>query len=291
MMATTVGAAFTELHDRQKLTSKQNAVAVTRIETLQSWFNTNFEMQQKVFAIGSFKRGTICAGERDIDLMACLNRRGNERYWSRFSGDSSKFLYWVRDQLNERYWATKVSSKRVCVKLDFTNIVTDVTPCFDRIGGGYWMPDGKGDWMATNPPFHANLIANADAEKNGRLKPLIRLMKAWNIANGHHLSSFHLEMMIEWAQRGQTIHEFPFEVGYTLKQLYDLVQYNFTDPWMPNTLIDSYLTTSERELVLRLLDEDRRRAELAEEYRKKGYVSSAFAEWDKVYHGAFPAYG
>ena len=290
-MATTVGNAFADMHNRQKLTPAQSVNARTREGAIRTFFANNFDMREPVFAIGSYKRGTICGGERDIDLMAPLSPFSANKYWERYEGDSSAFLYWVRDRLNERYYATKVSSKRVCVKLDFTDIVTDVTPCFPREGGGYLMPNGRGGWMNTNPPFHTNLIAGDDARAEERLKPLIRLIKAWNIANGHHLSSFHIELMVQRVQQGQSIHAYPFEVSFTLTYLPEQLGKSLDDPWSSGGRIDEYLTKDTRDLVLRLLAEDSKRSNLAEEYRKEGKTEKAFEEWNKIYHGTFPTYG
>jgi hypothetical protein len=192
-MARSVEAAFNELLDRQRLTSTQVGVADTRIKTLQDFFDNNFTMAERAFKTGSYARGTICSGQKDVDLMAPLDY---PTYKDRYDNDSRGFLYYIRDQLNDRYWATKVSSRQVAVTLDFTSITADVVPCFKREGGGFFMPDGTGGWMKTNPRYHTQLIAKGDEAHNGRLKPLIRLIKAWNLANGNHLRSFHVELLV-----------------------------------------------------------------------------------------------
>ncbi len=133
-MPTTVLSAFETLLDRQRLTDDQKETAAARVRGLTSFFNNNFEMNASPFTVGSYDRGTICAGERDIDLMAPFAPHGSSGYWNRYQSNSRTFLYWVRDYLNNHYAATKVSSRQVSVKLDFTKIVTDVTPCFPRQG-------------------------------------------------------------------------------------------------------------------------------------------------------------
>lgn len=197
----------------------------------------------------------------------------------------------MRDRLNQRYLATTVSSRKVCVKLDFTNIVTDVTPCFARRGAGYKMPDGRGGWMDTNPPFHATFMAEANKGHEWKLKPLVRLMKAWNIANTNHLSSFHLELMVESIHRGTTIRSHPEEVAFTLRKLAGKVSGSFSDPWSGGGRIDTYLSSDTRAKVVRMLNEDADRAAVAEEYRLAGRMAEAFERWNTVYARTFPAYG
>lgn len=289
-MTLTVSQAFTELHNRQGLTAIQRSTASTREAALRSFFNTNFDMNESLFAIGSYKRGTICRGERDIDLMAPLAPFSSAKYWERYKDDSRAFLYWVRDHLNARYHATTVSSKRVCVKLDFTDIVTDVTPCFPRKGGGYLMPNGSGGWMNTNPPFHTDLMAAADITLDRKLKPLVRLMKAWNIANSHHLSSFHMELMVKEIQAAG-IRSHPVEVEYTLRNLPDLVRKRFDDPWPDGKRIDGYLSAAERDRVVSMLESDAKRAAEGLAYERAGQMRLAFERWNIVYRHTFPAYG
>lgn len=289
-MATTVIGAFNELHGRQGLTTTQQSTASTRVGSIKTFFSNNFTMREAVFAIGSYNRETICAGERDIDLMACLEPYGITDYWSTYKYDSKDFLYWVRDRLNDRYHATRVSSRKVCVKLDFTDIVTDVSACFPRQNGGYLMPNGSGGWMDTNPPFHANFMSAANKDHDWKLKPLVRLIKAWNIANSHHLSSFHVELMVERIHRGTAIRSHPEEVAYTLRQLPAQVRGSFADPWTGGGRVDSYLSSDTRAMVARMLEDDADRADKAEEYRLAGKTASAFERWDVVYRDTFPSY-
>jgi len=290
-MATTVSSAFDELHNRQGLTNAQQDVASSRVGGLRTFFATNFDMREPVFAVGSYDRKTICDQERDIDLMAPFKPYGANGYWERYKNDSRTFLYWVRDRLNDHYHSTQVSSRQVCVKLDFTRIETDVTPCFPRNGDGYLMPNGSGGWMATNPPYHTQFMDGANGNHDWDLKPLVRLIKWWNIANNHHLRSFHVELMVERIQRGCTISSHPVEVAYTLRRLPALVRNSFYDPWSDGGRIDSYLSLATREKVAGMLEDAADRAAQAEEYRKAGKTKAAFERWDVVYRQSFPAYG
>jgi hypothetical protein len=290
-MATTVISAFNELHSRQGLTRAQQETASTRVGSLRGFFSSHFEMREPVFAVGSYDRKTICDRERDIDLMAPFEPYGEQKYWDRYKQDSRDFLYWVRKRLNDRYHSTRVSSRQLCVKLDFTQIETDVTPCLPRKGGGFLMPDGKGGWMATNPPYHTQFMDDANRDHDWDLKPLVRLLKWWNIANGHHLRSFHLELMVERIQRGSTIGSHPAEVAYTLKRLPALVQKPFSDPWPDGNRVDDYLSADARDKVVGMLENDAKRAQEAEVYRDAGKSKAAFERWEVIYRHTFPAYG
>jgi len=287
-MAKTVTAAFDELLARLSLTSAQASTAQTRVSGLRDFFDSKFTMSSRAFATGSYARQTLVRWERDVDLMAPLSYSA---YKAGYDHDSRAFLYMVRDALNERYGSTKVSSKQVAVKLDFTEIVADVVPCFPRQGGGFFMPNGTADWRATNPPFHAELMKQADSAQQGRLKPLVKLIKAWNLANSHHLTSFHVELMVERMWRGHTIGSHAASVASTLKVMPSWLRTAFPDPWDGGRPIDEDLSSNDRATTMRMLEADAKAAEQAIQYQSEGKVEKAFERWSVIYRQQFPAYG
>jgi hypothetical protein len=290
-MATTIEAGFNELLERQRLTSTQVQTADTRVAALKAFFAKNFEMAEPAFTTGSYARGTICAGQRDVDLMAPLDYA---TYKARFDNDSRAFLYYVRGILNDRYASTTVSSKRVAVTLDFQSISADVVPCFLRAddGRGYWMPDGAGDWQDTSPRFHTNLINTANSAHNDQLKPLIRLMKCWNLANSSHLRSFHVEILVQRMWDSQTIgSSWPRAVAATLAVMASWVEDRCKDPWDGSAYVDDYLSEGERSQVARMLRQDAGGSADAEQHRQAGRHAAAFERWATVFPGTFPRYG
>lgn len=287
-MARTVESAFDELINRQALTPSQEKTATDRGMRLGLYFTNNFTMAKTPFYIGSYARQTICASQRDVDSMAPFSV---STYWQRYKDDSRAFLYWVRDHLNDHYHSTEVSSRQVAVTLDFTVIAMDVVPCFQRTGGGYLMPNGKGGWMATNPPFHTEMIEASDRAKARRLRPLIRLLKAWNIANDHLLSSFHIELIVERMKRSHAVGQWPGEVAAVLKTLPSWTRNAFPDPWPDGQRVDQYLSDENRGKVLKMLGSDAQAAAEAEDLRQRGRIEEAFQKWNTVFRKTFPAYG
>jgi len=291
-MATTVVGAFDEFRSRLALTNNQNATALAHIKSIESFFETNFVLDSStgVFYTGSFRRGTMVRWTRDVDIMASLSVN---KYDPVYGNDSSKFLYMVRDALNERFTSTKVSSKRVAIKLDFADITADVVPCFRRKGGGFLMPDGSGNWRATYPGFHSTLMRKADEAKANRLKPLVKLLKAWNIANGHHLSSIHVELMVErmWRDDSVISSPYPAAVAETLRVMPGWAANPFPDPWPDGRRIDADLSAADRNTAVNMLRQDAKNSAEAEQYRTSGQTQKAFEKWDAVFRHQFPAYG
>lgn len=292
LTATTVIGAFNELRSLLQLTSTQKATAQAHVNGLVSFFRENFVLASDdgVFATGSYRRGTMVRWTRDVDVVVTLSV---PKYNPVYGDDSSKLLYMVRNVLDQQYGSTTVSSKKVAVKLDFSDIVADVVPCFRRQGGGYLMPNGSGGWRATNPPFHSSLMRDADEAKGGRLKPLVKLMKAWNIANGHHLASIHVELIVErmWRGASSISDPYPLAVAQSLKPMPGWLGSSFPDPWPHGRAVDADLSTNDRQTAIRMLKEDAARAEEAELNRRMGHEKEAIERWQVVYRNKFPAYG
>ncbi|MGA2307459.1 MAG: hypothetical protein ABSH29_25225 [Acidimicrobiales bacterium] len=288
-MATSVPGAFNQLLTNFKLTDTQADSVRTKISTISDFFETNFAMAEGPIAIGSYARNTIIRSERDVDLLAPLSYG---KYKATYDNDPQGLLYMVRNKLNSRFSTTNVSSKRVAVKIDFSDVSVDVVPCFKREGDGYLMPNGSGGWMATNPAYHTRLMFDQNAAHEHYLKPVVKFMKFWNFANGSHLSSLHVELMTERIWRDANMGKlYSYAVAETLRCMPSWVKTNFADPWKDGAKIDSYLTRDERKVATRLLDQDATNAKNAEILRKEGRVEKAFAKWSVVYRNEFPAYG
>lgn len=292
-MARTVEAAFIDLLGRQNLTRNQVEEANNRINNLATFLKGNFALASPPFLTGSYARDTLCSSERDIDMLVPFSASD---YWERYKGNSRNFLYWFRDYVNDRYATTRVGARQVAVRLFFVTFAVEVAPGFHRKGEGYLIPNGRGGWLHTNPPFHARLVDDDDAKLNRNLKPLVRLMKAWNFANGHKLSSFHVEMMVRrmWNDTDGTkrsINSWPIAVASTLKAMPGWVAGPFPDPWSPGGNVDDYLASQTRQEVVRTLREDAERAADAEQHRQGGRIEQAFDRWRIIYNNTFPAYG
>jgi hypothetical protein len=289
-MAATVTASFNALLEDLKLTERQQTVARERVSHLQTYFSPPmWQIGKAPWAIGSYGRETLVRWERDIDVMVALSVPA---YWEAFKDDSRRYLYWVRDYLNKEYPDTKVSSKEVAVRMELSeNLQVDLVPTFIRSGGGFLMPNGSAGWMATNPPFHDEMVAASNIRLGGRLKPLIRVMKAWNIANDGHLRSFHLEMMVErmW-QKPTAMPTLPIAMASTLTAAAGWANDPFYDPWMPTQRIDSYLSDASRATVVGYFATDGADAAKANLAEAAGDQAKAVDLWDAIFRRTAPAF-
>ena len=291
-MPTTVAGAFTTLLSDLELTARQKQIAEGRVDHLDTWFRNNAACARYPLKIGSYDRGTVIRWRRDIDVLVAL---AHDPYWARYGDDSAAMLRWLRDRLNAAYGDTAVSTRQIAIRMALgDDLQVDLVPGFVRKGEGFLIPNGKGRWMSTNPPYHAVLMTASNVRLDVRLKPLVKLLKAWNESNTRHLRSFHLEMMVEEMWEHETaVPDYPSALATSLRKLTTWVEHPMLDPWLDAGAVrlDTYLSDEERARVSRMFAADRKRADEALALDRAGRVREAFEKWRDVFPGRFPAYG
>lgn len=286
-MARAVLTAFDELLTRLALTDNQRQVASTRQNRLRDFLRQRFELVDDPWLTGSYSRQTIVRQDRDIDVMASFSV---SRYWSSYEHNSVGFVQLVRDALNREYGSSDVSRSGAAVVMRMEVFNVDVVPVFARQGDGFLLSNGVSRWKATNPPFHFKLMEDHNT-RDPRLKPLVKLMKFWNICNDALLESFHLEMMIERMWQSGTIDSYPDGVKETLRVLPVWLRESFSDPWADGGLIDGYLTPQARAKAIQFAEADAAASARAETLRRQGDDEAAFDSWQTIFRFEFPAYG
>lgn len=143
--------------------------------------------------------------------------------------------------------------------------------------------------MRSAPEAYNAWVDMHDSRLGGKLKPLIRLMKAWSYMNDTRLRSFWVEMRVtEWAST-QSLISYQFDV---LLSLAHIVNYfgEMEDPLGIGSPIEP--CTPGR------IDEARRRSvrdlEIAREALdsdQSGNVRAAFTKWASFFNGRFVNYG
>ncbi len=101
-------------------------------------------------------------------------------------GGQSKLLTAASDAIKARYPKTVVKVDRLVVRVLYQKFHIEVQPVFAAEGGGYLYPDtyNGGAWKTTRPKEEIDAIGAADAEKNGNLRALCKMARAWKNKHG-----------------------------------------------------------------------------------------------------------
>ena len=194
-MARSIEQGFTDFLSNIKATVAETSATVSHRASIQSCLENNFGLK-RFTRIGSFGNGTNVSGYSDVDYLACLPTASLKQ-----SSDSS--LRVVRDALAARFPNTGVvvrcptvvcpfgvykSQHTEIVVADYLKEVSDYKV--------YEIADGSNGWMQICPDAHNAYVDAVDEKHSGRVKPLIRFIKAWKCYRDVPIKSFYLEMRV-----------------------------------------------------------------------------------------------
>lgn len=180
----------------QALISKEERTKIdVSIRTLEKRLTEHFDgsvIAQKI-PFGSHQRNTMLPRRMDeysdVDYMIVFSDRDKkpEAYLNRLKG-------FIRN----KYPKSLVYQDHPTVALDMHHIRVELVPAINSIWDGINIPS-KGSifkWMATDPHDLQKKIDAHDKVHEGRIRPLIRIVKYWNAINGYPFESYLLEKEI-----------------------------------------------------------------------------------------------
>ncbi|WP_312315154.1 hypothetical protein [Empedobacter brevis] len=230
-MAKTVDTSFSEFNrDIVNLNPDRTTKAISsrdwllgQLITLESKEDLNFpfEYQDKHIKFGSFARKTKIRDLDDIDLMFCFTANGatylkdgstyyiqtpnaDQRLKDLSDNDilnSRRFVNKVKNSLSkiEHYKSAELHSRGEAATLSLQSYewVFDIVPCFYTDTDLYLIPNGTGNWKATDPRIDQNLVTSTNQNYNGKLLQLIRTLKYWNRHNfSNTIGSYLFEQFV-----------------------------------------------------------------------------------------------
>ena len=179
------------------LTSTEQASITTSINTLKSRINAHFSSNVKEhFQFGSSTRDTILPrkyDERsDIDFMIIFNNPNNYK--------PQTLLNWLKDFVEKYYSKSEIFQSHPTIVLELLHIKFELVPAMKDAWGNISIPSPSSsyaDWMSTDPNGLNKKVTDKNTSNNYKIKPLIRLMKYWNVKKVNRgYCSFGLETWI-----------------------------------------------------------------------------------------------
>lgn len=133
--------------------------------------------------VGSFGRKTGIDGISDLDMLYIMPKSKWDDYKD---GKQLKLLQDTKEAILKRYPKTKVKVDRLVVTVTYTDFHVEVQPVFEQEDQSYYYPDTKdgGSWKVTKPREEMAAVSELDSEKNGNLKRLCKMARAWKNKHG-----------------------------------------------------------------------------------------------------------
>ncbi len=171
---------------------------VSSINTVKSRLKSHFGSKVKnVLIFGSWDRDTTIPrkydSNSDVDIMIVFDHDS-------INNTAETYRKWVLEFAQSKY-STSLSKKDFpTVRLDMTHITLDLIPTkittlLDAFYF-YYIPDSGNKWMSTQPFKFSQEVKNKNTQKNSIVKPVLRLIKAWNAHIGYPFESFILEKYV-----------------------------------------------------------------------------------------------
>jgi Second Messenger Oligonucleotide or Dinucleotide Synthetase domain len=280
---------FEDFLAKLKATAPESDAAKRHRASIEACLTNNFGLKRFV-RIGSFGNGTSISGYSDVDYLASIPT-------SQLTESSHYSLMKVRDALDARFPRTGVRVNTPAIAVPFGTYrseTTEIVPAdyINEVGGFkiYDIADGHGGWMRISPDSHNDYVARIDNRHAGRVKPLIRFVKAWKFLRNVPISSFYLEMRVAKYAEGESRIVYDIDVKCVLRSLWDHQLAMLQDPTGFSGYISACKTEVQRLDALSKLSTAVVRAEKARQAANDGKTAEAFDWWRLVYDDAYPTY-
>lgn len=182
---------------------KKDSTEISRINTSMTNLLSNLDKElgallKRRFIFGSYDRDTILPrtidSNSDIDIMVVFNHTDYER-------TPETYRAWLNN-FGDKYYKDRYGSEVVrsfpTVTIRLGNIHFDLVPAKEE--STYWIstlhiPSSYG-WQTTDPNDVKTKLTEANTKYNQIVRPIIRLLKAWNCTHGYPIDSYQLELEI-----------------------------------------------------------------------------------------------
>jgi hypothetical protein len=288
-MPRSINQGFEDFLIKLKSTASESDMAKQHRASIEACLKSNFGLKRFV-RIGSFGNGTNVSGYSDVDYLASIPT-------NQLTQSSTNSLAKVRTALDARFPATGVRVNCPAVAVPFGKYRSEDTEVVPADYGlelngfkVYEIADGEGGWMRISPDSHNAYVTRVDTALSGRLKPLIRFVKAWKFIRNVPISSFYLEMRVAKYAEGESSVVFDIDVKRVLRSLLDHQLARMQDPTGFSGYISACKTKAQEEDALSKLSTATARAEKAVAAGVDGDIAAAFDWWRLVYDDKFPTY-
>ncbi|HIF9459123.1 TPA: SMODS domain-containing nucleotidyltransferase [Photobacterium damselae] len=288
-MPRNINKGFEDFHSKIKTSAVETIAAKSHRTSIERCLKSNFGLN-RFTRIGSFGNGTNISGYSDVDYLACLPR-------IELTNTSTASLTKVRNALNIRFSSTNVKVSAPAVVCPFGTRKSEDTEIvvanYIKEKNGfkvYEISDCNDGWMEVSPDAHNDYVAKVDKKHSGKVKPLIRFIKAWKYYANVPISSFYLEMKVAKYASNELSIVYDIDVQRILNILMSDELSRIQDPTGVSGYISPCKTEAFKRDALSKLSTATIRANKARIAESNGDTETAFYWWNLLYNYNFPKY-
>lgn len=240
--------------------------------------------------IGSLGHGTSLPGHTVLDALVVVPA-------DRLKIDSAAMLQAIAAELRERLPTAGVAISPPAVVVHRAAGAADACalipaePTGRSVHGApvYHIPGRAGGWMRSGPQAYRAWVDAEDRRLDGRLKPLVRILKAWSHADATGLRSLWIELRTtQWASE-QAVIRYPVAVSGVLRHMLAYA-HAMPDPLDAGAPIEACALADHTAAFAAVAGAaDHAAAAVADE--SAGDLNAALAHWRRAFDGHFPRFG
>jgi len=272
------------LLQRQDVITKRNGV----VNCLNRNYNDSTSETDNSFFIGSWGKDTATRPPRDVDVYFVLPVQVYHRFQPYLWNRQSALLQEVKDALAGTYPDTDMRGDGQVIIVHFESYNVEVVPAFLLQNGQYWIcntHDG-GSYKLTDPWTEVRYIEAVDLANNRNLRPVIRMLKAWQANCSVQIKSFQIELLAaEFLGKSPWRLNSFFYFDWIMRDLFAYFYHR----------ANSYVVVPGTREMIYLGNEWQSRAETAYyraekacRYEKDNLVEAAGEEWQKIFGQHIP---
>ncbi|WP_316196616.1 nucleotidyltransferase [Bradyrhizobium sp. SZCCHNS3053] len=293
-MPATVEEAFDRFLPTLATSLKESQSAASHRTSVEARLKSDFGLKT-MFRTGSFGAGTNVRGYSDVDYFAVIPT-------ANLKANSGVTLAKVAQSMRERFPLTpNIRVNGPGVQIPFGDdgaerveiIPVDETGQTKLGFRSFDMPNEAGGWKFSSPESHKAYVDEIDTRLGGKLKPLIRLAKAWKFYRNVPIRSFYLEMRVAAMMEQEQVILYEIDLKNVLRALWDDQLANVSDPRFPNDgfVLSACSSASSRTDALSKLANAATWSEQAMAHKHDNKPSAAIGKWNLVFADRFPKYG
>jgi hypothetical protein len=156
-------------------------------------FRDNESKTANSLQVGSYGRYTGIDGISDLDMLYILPQSKYEEYKNNQTG----LLDDCKEQIKKVYTQTEAKKDRNVVVVNFSNYVIEVVPVFLLENDKFNYPDtyDGGCWLVCDPKAELKAFKDKNQERNGNLRRLAKMVRAWRSRNEIQMSGFLIDTL------------------------------------------------------------------------------------------------
>jgi hypothetical protein len=240
----------------------------------------------QMFESGSFSHGTAVPVHSDVDYMARTDL-------DKKPSDPATALRRVKDALVDSYEFRSIKISSPSVKVEFwTPPHFEVAPAFWETKSGnddvFHIAGPNSEWVLSAPSAHNRYVTEQNDRLGKKVKPLVRLLKAWKYYTGAPVSSTYLELRTAQYLAGESSVIYKYDLPTMFRKIIAAELAPMNDPLGIVKRIRACSSEANRSTTLAAMRCARTSLEAAASAEADGSAGTYWLRMSELFGNAFP---